>query len=278
MERINLPLFYQLGSQLHPLVEFTAEPTNRRGILQVSIRLRASLHRLLASFPALTVCRASGMALIDAIDATTKWLETATAETWQEPDKSVDFKFQQVIDTAKEFEVILSAELQTLATYHPEQKGIYSTPQLIEEAENILPSAVLEKMGSNVVEEIQQSGRCLAFDNSTASGFHILRATEAVLHQYYISVCKPKSKTKLDNWGAYIGALHKLSGNTTVKQDVRDDVSKVIALLQQIKDQDRNLIMHPEIVLTPDEAFTLFEIGKGAIIAMADKLQNRKTK
>ncbi len=30
--------------------------------------------------------------------------------------------------------------------------------------------------------------------------------------------------------------------------------------------------MHPEIVLSPDEALTLFEIAKGAIIAMADQL------
>jgi len=30
--------------------------------------------------------------------------------------------------------------------------------------------------------------------------------------------------------------------------------------------------MHPEIVLTPDEAFTLFEIAQSAIITMAGSL------
>ena len=51
------------------------------------------------------------------------------------------------------------------------------------------------------------------------------------------------------------------------------DVEKVIAVLQQIKDQDRNLIMHPELVLSGDDAFTLFEVGQGAIIAMAARLK-----
>jgi hypothetical protein len=49
----------------------------------------------------------------------------------------------------------------------------------------------------------------------------------------------------------------------------------VLAFLQQIKDQDRNLIMHPEVVLQPDEALTLFEVTKGAILMMAEKLPLR---
>jgi hypothetical protein len=34
--------------------------------------------------------------------------------------------------------------------------------------------------------------------------------------------------------------------------------------------------MHPEVVLTADEAFVLFEITKGAIMAMSDKLPEHK--
>lgn len=38
------------------------------------------------------------------------------------------------------------------------------------------------------------------------------------------------------------------------------------------KDHGRNLIIHPEISLTPDEALSLFEIAQGAIMAMAETL------
>jgi hypothetical protein len=53
-------------------------------------------------------------------------------------------------------------------------------------------------------------------------------------------------------------------------------VKETVAILQQIKDNDRNLIMHPERVLSSDDAFTLFEIAKGAIMAMAKKLPDTK--
>lgn len=89
------------------------------------------------------------------------------------------------------------------------------------------------------------------------------------IDKYYIHICNPKSKKRLANWGAYIEKL-KPVGDTAVKE--------VVAILQQIKDRHRNLIMHPEIVLAPDEAFTLFEIAQGAIIAMVNALPIPKKK
>ena len=94
-----------------------------------------------------------------------------------------------------------------------------------------------------------------------------MRASEAVMHQYYLAVCKPPKPDPLENWGAYIAELLK-SGDSSVKETV--------ALLKQVKDHHRNLIMHPEVVLSPDEAFTLFEIAKGAMMAMAGKLPEAK--
>ena len=210
-----------------------------------------------------------GSELLAAIDGVNQWFAGATKEQYGEKIEPPDVAFRQVIAKAKQFETVLSAELETLATYHATQKGIYSTSDLIERAENVFPSSVTRKLGAAVVEEIRQSGRCLAFDNATACGFHIMRATEAVLHGYYLAVCKPKPrpKARLENWGAYIAELRKSKDQ---------DVQEVVALLQQIKDQHRNLIMHPEVALSPDQAFTLFEIAQGAIIAMATKLPTPK--
>lgn len=157
----------------------------------------------------------------------------------------------------------MSAELQTLATYNITQKGIYSTTDLVERAERILPEQVLGRIGRMAAGEVRESGKCLALDCATASAFHMMRATEEVMHRYYVSVCKPKPAKRLENWGAYIAALNKSS---------KPEVKEIVAMVQQIKDRHRNLIMHPEIVLTIDEAFTLFEIAQGAIIAMADNL------
>jgi hypothetical protein len=258
-----LPFFYQLGTQLHPLTELEAETSNRIHILRFCYPAWKSIENLLDRFSALTVCRADGKELIDAIMEIDKWLADTPTEKWLEEDRSVDFMFEKMIDQAKEFETVLSAELETLATYHVTQKGIYDTTALIERAENVLPIPMLNKIDEKVIKEIRESGKCLAFDCATASGFHIMRATELVMHKYYIHVCNPKSKKRLANWGAYIERL-KAVGDSKVDE--------VVSILQQIKDRHRNLIMHPEIVLTPNEAFTLFEIAQSVIITMASVL------
>ncbi|MFC2016707.1 hypothetical protein ACFLUF_03230 [Chloroflexota bacterium] len=83
-------------------------------------------------------------------------------------------------------------------------------------------------------------------------------------------MCKsPKPKEKLSSWAAYITKLDRV-GDSEVKE--------AVAMLRQIKDQHRNLIMHPELVLSPHEAFTLFEIAQCVIIAMAEKLRAGKKK
>ena len=266
MERIDLPFFYSLGNKLHALCEVT-ETSNRIGVLLPAIGARDEVEQLLRSFPSLTVCRQAGMALIQAIK---EWIDSWPEDVRADMDMQEQWKVNAIVNKAKEFETVLSAELQTLAAYHVTQKGIYSTPDLIGRADSTLPGSVRSRLSREVIDELRESGRCLVFDNPTASGFHMMRATEAVMHLYYVAVCKPKSKEKLDNWGAYIAELKKCSD---------PDVPKVVAILQQIKDQDRNLIMHPEVVLSSDDAFTLFEVGKSAIIAMAGKLRApRKTK
>lgn len=278
MKKINLPFFYQLGAVLGRLAEMEAKDSARSDIWLASLRVETNVRALLDLFPTLTVCRGTGRELISAIEEVDEFIRQTPAGKWQKQDYSVDLKFRKLIYKAKEFQTVLSAELQTLETYHVTQKGIYDTTALIAQAENILPMPMLNKIDQKVVTEIRESGKCLAFDCATASGFHIMRATELVMHQYYISVCKPKSKKNLDGWAPYISAFYKLSEDVKTKEDVRGDVKKVIALLQQIKDQDRNLIMHPEAVLTPDDAHILFETAKGAIIAMADKLRAVKKK
>ncbi len=271
MEKIDLPFFYQLGAQLGPLTEFNVQSDNRVQIFIACVPVQNSIRLLLDRFLTLTVCRAAGEELTSVIQDIIEWFRKTPGNELSKKDYSVDAKFNQVINKAKEFQTVLSAELQTLATYHATQKGIYATADLIERAEKVLPASLLSKISPEVKEEIRQSGRCLAFDSGTSCAFHIMRAVEAVMHEYYIAVCEPEPKPtkRLESWGAYIAEFQK---------SPKPEAKEVVALLQQIKDQHRNLIMHPEVVLSPDEAFSVFEIAKGAITVMADKLPTPKKK
>ncbi len=263
VEKINLPFFYQLGALLKPLTEMEAKDSTRADIYFATSPVIGYIRNLLDAYSTLIVCRGAGEELIKINGELLTWLTSTPSGEWAKEDTSIDFTCRQLVNKAKEFQTVLSAELQKLETYHVTQKGIYDTTALIARTENVLPASMLRKIDQKVVIELRESGKCLAFDCATASGFHIMRATELIIHKYYIHVCKPKSKRRLDSWGAYIAKLDQL-GNSETKE--------IVAILRQIKDRHRNLIMHPETILSVDEAFTLFEVAQGAIIAMAEKL------
>jgi len=265
MEKINLPFFYQLGGQISPLTKLEYDTEKRLDLLIMAVGIPRTISALLEGFPVLNVCREAHTKLSNAIGQAWDWYSKEDNEKRDKKDWSGDEKFRSVIERAKEFEIVLSAELQTLAAYHVTQKGIYSTADLIDEAEKILPGSILPKISEEVKEEIRQSGKCLAFDSGTACAFHIMRAIELVMHEFYITILKPKPKPtrRLPNWGEYINKFQS-SSNPSAKE--------LAVLLQQIKDKHRNLVMHPEMTLSVDEAFSLFEIAKGVLIFMADKL------
>jgi hypothetical protein len=265
MEKIDLTFFQNLGFQLHSLTELSPYGENRVDILIAGLTIMSTIDNLIVSFPTLNVCLGKKDELFKAINEGRRWFKQASNEDKEKKDSSIDWKFREIINRAKEFEVVLTAELQTLAVYHVTQKGIYSTSDLIVKAENTLPQSILLKVNQQVIEEIRQSGRCLALDCGTACAFHIMRAIEMVMHEYYVAVCKPnpKPRKRLNNWGAYIDKF---------RNSPKPEVTEIAVLLQQIKDKHRNLIMHPDITLSMDEAFTTFEIAQGVIIAMAAKL------
>lgn len=268
VDRINLPFFYTLGTALHPLCELKVDQANTYEVFTIMLNARTITAKLLDDFPDLTVCRAVGQELRRSIeDAFMRRIfravpgQSVLLEDLSTSERDI---VNRIINTGKRFETVLAEELSTLSGYLVTQKGIYSTPDLIDHTENVFPPLIRAKLPQGVIDDIRQSGRCLAFDCPTASGFHILRAAEVVLHSYYIAVCSPPNPKTLDNWGAYIAALRSSSKDL--------DVMMVEALLQQIKDQHRNYIMHPELILSPDEAFRLFDVAKTVIMAMVDRL------
>ena len=248
-------------------------PQTRIQILINGLPIRDSVNSLLTSTGGLNVCLNSARAFLTALHDIENWWLNTKPEDQQKDNLLVDTKFMRVIQTAKTLETVLNEELVTLEAYLVSKKGIYSTSDLIDHTENILPSSVLIKLSPEIVREIKEGGKCLAFDMPTASGFHMLRATESVLYEYYLIMGEPTKKDKLESWGAYISYLYKLTEPevNTPKEKV-NHVKKVLALLQQVKDWDRNQIMHTEVVLNSDEAYILFQKMITAIMAMSERL------
>jgi len=271
LDRLSLHSVYGLGAALGPLADLKAGAT-RGDYVIAAFNVRPHLAQLFVTLPALAVCRAKAMELSEAIQKISDLFGQGQLGDWATPPEPVEFQFGVLTRQAGELQIVLVEELQGLPAYHPAQTGIYDTPSLIERGEQALTESARVKITAKATDEIREGGKCLAFGLFTASGFHVMRAVEAVLHQYYVHKCKPANKRKnLPNWGAYISALRKI-----LPAGATDD--EVTVLLQQVKDDHRNLIMHPEIVLSGDEAFGLFDIAKAVIGVMAERLPTPKPK
>src|SRR6267142_645621 len=85
------------------------------------------------------------------------------------------YQLNSVVQRAKEFETVLANELPGLATYVVSQKGIYSTDELISHAEMHVPEKCRGVLSKKASDDIQQAGKCLAFEVATASAFHMWR-------------------------------------------------------------------------------------------------------
>lgn len=259
VDKLNLPFYYHLGALLHPLTLASVPTTPKVQLWIATFNLAPLIEGALLTH-GVAISQAAGRELIDAVNQTSGWSFGENANSYTDLEA---VQGRNLISRALQFETILSAELVQVSAYIVSRKAIYSTSDLIERAEDMFPTSIRERLPGEVINEIREGGRCLAFNNSTASGFHAMRATEVVIHAYYLAVCKPSNKKRLDNWGEYIAQLRATNDKTCLE---------VIALLQQLKDDHRNLIMHPEVVLTLDDALTLFDIARTAIEAMTPRI------
>jgi hypothetical protein len=270
MRRVYQYHFYQLGSVINPLTQFKGQPTYS-DIWLDCLSAHAWLNDLLSDrlVPVVT-SRSAAARLRSAVEKINGALSGGSPEPTIEErqemmaSQAAWFDVQEIVTAARDFETVFAAELETIDTYYVSEKGIYSTNRLIESADLVFSPEVRNQLSATAIEDIRQAGRCLAFDLDTACGFHMVRATETIIHKYYCEVTQATPKRKDRNWGAYVRNL-----NRHLKQSGSAVDPKLVALIDQIREHHRNPVMHPEISLTADEAQSLFSICQAVIITFA---------
>jgi hypothetical protein len=226
MLRMNPYGFYNLAARLQFIAGLTAE--SRYGdVFLPLIGARLELHGLLGNtFVPVRTCRAVAIALIAAITRIIP-VDVNNAIS-QNKDATLDpADLFMVQDAFRRFETVLKEELSLVNTYSVSQKGAYSTEILIANARGMFPSPVASRLPPQAANDFDQAGRCLAFETSTAAAFHVFRAIEAVMTEYYEYVTGKKKPTKMRNWAVYIDQMGK-SG----KAD-----AKILDLLNHIRDK-----------------------------------------
>lgn len=260
MKRINQYLFYRMATVIHPLSELR-EGVPVAQVAPVLFGARTWLQYLLdAKMFQLVVCKSSIQRLIEAISSVIpkNWTDLGSIDSSETLDASRHYAITHALN---EFETVLGSELPTIDTYVVSKKGIYSTADLIDRAEMAIDDESRRYLRDQVVADFKQAGKCLAFELPTASGFHVMRAVESVLRDYWTLVKKPPEGTRPPEMAQCINELRSEG----------EDV-KLLDILDHIRDLHRNTIMHPEAFLTPTEAMRLFDIAKSAISGMAGRI------
>lgn len=264
MQRVNVNEFYVFGHTLHALAEVQAGSKLQENFNTILMAQSWLENILQGQIVPLSVSKPAGDALLQTLSYMMQPLrpEATTEEASAALEKEFGpFDVYTLTSNLATFETVLAAELQSLETYFVSKKLGYDTATLIEEAESLLPEAIRALIPDPAIEDMKQAGKCIAFEIPTAAGFHLIRATETVIRQYYEFFVGNPPKPKVRNWGAYI---KKLRGT------VAD--SKTLGFLDHIREAYRNPVLHPDEVLSTDAAQVLLGVCVSAIVMMVNEM------
>ena len=162
----------------------------------------------------------------------------------------------RIVDEATAFETVFKNDSPGMSIFSTEGKGIYRMDGLIDHADEHLPESVRKSLPEQAKMDIVAAGRCLAFNIPTATAFHMWRALEVVFGAYYVSMTDKtfKEANVSRNWGKYIEALVHAGADRKITEN-----------LDYIRAEYRNPVMHPNVNVSAEEAFTLFGIGFSAV-------------
>ena len=254
---ISLPYVIQLSDQLERLTELPEEDVDRWPAVLPLFIASGALRQLLSESIYSRYLRSSrglGEELLAMLDR-----HTVGEDKDREQIQSHDLWL--IKSKYGEYRIVLLSELGSLATFFVTQKGGFDTAALLWEGETLFS----EELGTKVPEAVfdaKEAAKCLAFEVSTAAGYHLFRVTECVLRRYYSHVTGGSPHPKHRNIGVYLRAMRSVGAGDP----------RIIESLQQLSDLHRNPLIHPEIALTPDEALALAGMARSVTTAMMAKM------
>ena len=110
--------------------------------------------------------------------------------------------------------------------------------------------------------DAKEAGKALAFELGTACGFHTFRVVECVLRRYWDFVSQNKKRPVPQTLGLFATQLQQCSLGEERVWDCLRNMAKL----------HRNPIIHPEVILSFQEAIGILGIARSAIGVMLDSL------
>jgi len=203
--------------------------------------------------------RTAGKTLHDQISA------FINADDWAEK-KFAPYEISALKAAKANFRMIFLADLGVMPIYIVSKKDTFDVLLLIEEGIKLFPSNIMAKV-PEVEKDAQEVGKALAYELATACGFHTFRVTESVVRRYWDAVSEGKERPKLQTLGNFAAEMEK--------QKIGDD--KVVEAIKQMTKLHRNPLIHPEVILSVEEAIGTIGMARSVIAMMLQVLPDAPT-
>jgi|GEM_PF-5529459 len=162
-------------------------------------------------------------------------------------------------------DTIIRFEIDSFSCYdlhHDSTLNIYKLEA--EGAMGFFGSEVWNKLSNIAKADFEEGARCLLFSLPTASAIMMLRGTEDVMRQYQTYLASrdatPSTK-KLRMWGEIIKDL-----------EGRGVSASIIGYLKYLKEEMRNPLNHPEMIVNVHEAEGIFFSVKDAVVKIINQI------
>lgn len=203
----------------------------------------------------LKISRQAAYALRDAVNA-------MIGDDAFNPDRLVsDFEAWNLKAQRDAFRTVLLAELNALPSFLVTGKGPYELDRLIANGSSLFPADLISKVPEAAI-DAAEVGKCLAYELTTACGFHTFRIVEAVVRRYWDAVAAPKPRPHPETIGNIAGQLDI--------QKIGDE--RIREALKQLAKLHRNPLAHHEVVLTMQEAIGIIGMAGSVMTATLQHL------
>ena len=180
------------------------------------------------------------------------------------------WQISEIPNKIEAFKSVFAAECSEVDVYSVGQISIYRTSALVSDGAGIIPSEIRQDLPEETLLEFNSAGRCLAFDLPTACGFHALRGLELVMGDYLKSF---GNTTRMRSWNDYITAIRKITDNEKAPSK---PAPKVAAMLDRMRELERNPLMHPRDTLDSVQADMLFKLSAITVIEITKDMNAKR--
>lgn len=267
MDRAELHRVYELGGAIHGLTSANPE-TSLIEYFGMYLSAEKALDQLLSTDPQVKIdlCREAAVQLRKAIAAieASRFYDKGSFKIPADKTDKLSHDYYGLREALQNFEAVFRAEMQAAATYWVPKRGTHSTRDLVDAFERSFLPELHGTIGTTALAEYNSAGRCFAFGLWTAAGYHSCRAVESVLRLYYRAFTNKEEKEG-QTWHVLIEALEAVTAEPK-------PVDKTLFYLRQLKDNERNPLMHVRVVLDEQDADLLLSAAKIVIVHMAREL------